>query len=211
MSRSELGRRSCGESGFVFVQAPQMRATLGDGACRIGTRSPRAGTISGSTPTWPMAAATGSGGTRRSAPGRTGSARKPHQPHYQSRDYNALNGGIARWFEPVLEHDGGDQLVPGDPAVLQRAVQRADPGAVLACRGAPVPHRGAARPGRAADAGGDASGRGGLGAGADGRPGQHRRGHDQHPRHGPGACWAASRLRNRWIRRWWTITASFTG
>ncbi len=27
--------------------------------------------------------------------------RKPHQPHYQSRDYNALNGGIARWFEPV--------------------------------------------------------------------------------------------------------------
>ncbi len=29
--------------------------------------------------------------------------RKPHQPHYQSRDYNALNGGLARWFEPVTE------------------------------------------------------------------------------------------------------------
>jgi hypothetical protein len=29
--------------------------------------------------------------------------RRPHQPHYQSRDYNALNGGIARWFEPVTE------------------------------------------------------------------------------------------------------------
>ena len=29
-------------------------------------------------------------------------ARKPHQPHYQSRDYNSLNGGIARWFDPVL-------------------------------------------------------------------------------------------------------------
>jgi hypothetical protein len=27
--------------------------------------------------------------------------RKPHQPHYQSLDYNPLNGGIARWFEPV--------------------------------------------------------------------------------------------------------------
>lgn len=26
--------------------------------------------------------------------------RKPHQPHYQSADYNPLNGGIARWFEP---------------------------------------------------------------------------------------------------------------
>ena len=32
----------------------------------------------------------------------TAIVRKPHQPHYQSRDYNALNGGIARWFEPVL-------------------------------------------------------------------------------------------------------------
>jgi hypothetical protein len=27
--------------------------------------------------------------------------RAQHQPHYQSRDYNALNGGIARWFEPI--------------------------------------------------------------------------------------------------------------
>jgi hypothetical protein len=25
---------------------------------------------------------------------------KPHQPHYQSRDYNQLNGGIERWFAP---------------------------------------------------------------------------------------------------------------
>jgi hypothetical protein len=31
-----------------------------------------------------------------------GIACKPHQPHYQSRDYNTLNGGIERWFEPVL-------------------------------------------------------------------------------------------------------------
>ena len=27
--------------------------------------------------------------------------RKPHQPHYQSRDYNALNGDVQRWFDPV--------------------------------------------------------------------------------------------------------------
>jgi hypothetical protein len=27
--------------------------------------------------------------------------RQPHQPHWQDRDYNPLNGGIARWFEPV--------------------------------------------------------------------------------------------------------------
>jgi hypothetical protein len=29
--------------------------------------------------------------------------RKPHQPHYQSRDYNALNGGIERWFLPITD------------------------------------------------------------------------------------------------------------
>lgn len=28
--------------------------------------------------------------------------RLPAQPHYQSRDYNTLNGGIERWFQPVL-------------------------------------------------------------------------------------------------------------
>ena len=33
--------------------------------------------------------------------------RKPHQPHYQSRDYNRLNGGIARWFEPVTDAIAG--------------------------------------------------------------------------------------------------------
>ena len=29
--------------------------------------------------------------------------RKPHQPHYQSRDYNPLNGGVERWFKPVSD------------------------------------------------------------------------------------------------------------
>ena len=29
--------------------------------------------------------------------------RKPHQPHYQSRDYNPLNGGIERWFPPFKD------------------------------------------------------------------------------------------------------------
>lgn len=32
-----------------------------------------------------------------------GIVRKAHQPHYQSRDYNPLNGGIERWFGPVTE------------------------------------------------------------------------------------------------------------
>ena len=34
---------------------------------------------------------------------RAGVTRKPHQPHYQSRDYNPLNGGVQRWFEPVKD------------------------------------------------------------------------------------------------------------
>jgi len=29
--------------------------------------------------------------------------RKTHQPHYQSRDYNALNGGVERWFDAISE------------------------------------------------------------------------------------------------------------
>jgi hypothetical protein len=32
--------------------------------------------------------------------------RAPHQPHYQSLDYNTLNGGIARWFEPIADAVG---------------------------------------------------------------------------------------------------------
>ncbi|MDE2005841.1 MAG: 2OG-Fe dioxygenase family protein, partial [Rhodospirillales bacterium] len=35
-----------------------------------------------------------------------GIRRKPHQPHYQSRDYNPLNGGIERWFAPVATEIG---------------------------------------------------------------------------------------------------------
>ena len=30
-----------------------------------------------------------------------GFVRAPHQPHYQALDYNPLNGGIERWFEPI--------------------------------------------------------------------------------------------------------------
>jgi hypothetical protein len=32
--------------------------------------------------------------------------RQPHQPHYQGRDYNHLNGGIDRWFAPVAPEIG---------------------------------------------------------------------------------------------------------
>lgn len=36
-----------------------------------------------------------------------GEARRlPHQPHYQSRDYNPLNGGVQRWFGPIEDPIG---------------------------------------------------------------------------------------------------------
>ena len=33
--------------------------------------------------------------------GETGIERQPHQPHYQLVEYNPLNGGVERWFEPL--------------------------------------------------------------------------------------------------------------
>ncbi len=34
-------------------------------------------------------------------------ARQPHQPHFQTRDYNPLHGGIERWFQPVRPEIAG--------------------------------------------------------------------------------------------------------
>jgi hypothetical protein len=39
--------------------------------------------------------------------------RKPPQPHYQSRDYNAVNGGIERWFKPFAENIATHPLLLG--------------------------------------------------------------------------------------------------
>ena len=32
--------------------------------------------------------------------------RRPHGPHWQGLDYNPLNGGVERWFEPITEAIG---------------------------------------------------------------------------------------------------------
>ncbi len=93
--------------GFAFVHGADMRAALAQ---------------SGSLADWDAFAASwddlgldtymADGGRYRKrrhavyAVGPEGIGRKPHQPHYQSRDYNKLNGGIARWFDPVLAEIG---------------------------------------------------------------------------------------------------------
>src|SRR5215831_17463116 len=90
-------------NGFAFVRAPEMKRLL-EGA---GLRDWEA-----FAPSWDDLGvdtymADGGRyrrrrfGVFRAAPG--GIVRKAHQPHYQSRDYNALNGGIERWFEPMTD------------------------------------------------------------------------------------------------------------
>ncbi len=37
--------------------------------------------------------------------------RRAHQPHYQSLDYNGLNGGVDRWFAPVTDDTAGQPLL----------------------------------------------------------------------------------------------------
>jgi hypothetical protein len=95
--------RELAESGFAFVCAGRMRGAL---------------EAVGSLSDWPAFAASWNDlpvdeyldqhqryrrrrfAVYAIAPG-GGLDRQPHQPHYQHREYNALFGGIERWFEPV--------------------------------------------------------------------------------------------------------------
>ena len=42
--------------------------------------------------------------------------RRPHQPHFQALDYNPLNGGIERWFDPIDAQRGDG---PSMSAILE--------------------------------------------------------------------------------------------
>jgi hypothetical protein len=100
--------RSLADRGYVFVHAGPMRQTL---------------TAAGSLSDWPAFAASwndleldrylAEGGRCRKrrfavyAAGSDGSVeRQPHQPHFQHREYNALFGGIERWFAPIAPEIG---------------------------------------------------------------------------------------------------------
>jgi len=93
--------------GFLFAQAPDMRRALGDAALADWAAFARSWDDLG------LDTYMADGGRyrkRRHAAFRAeagGITRKPHQPHYQSRDYNALNGGVARWFDPMLDSTAG--------------------------------------------------------------------------------------------------------
>jgi hypothetical protein len=89
--------------GFAFIEAPELGAALEEAGLSAWESFARSWDDLG------VDAYMADGGRyrrRRFAAFRAsadGIVRKPHQPHYQSRDYNALNGGIERWFEPVTE------------------------------------------------------------------------------------------------------------
>jgi hypothetical protein len=53
-----------------------------------------------------------------------GIVRKPHQPHYQSRDYNPLNGGIERWFEPLADRIAAHPAMRATLASCHRLFER---------------------------------------------------------------------------------------
>jgi hypothetical protein len=92
--------------GYAFVRAPEMRALLATAGL---------GDWDGFAASWEdlgvdrYMADGGRYRRRRFAcfrATRETIARKPHQPHYQSRDYNPLNGGVERWFEPITDAIG---------------------------------------------------------------------------------------------------------
>ena len=90
-------------TGFAFVEAPDMRAVLQANGLQDWDGFAR---------TWAdlgLDTYMADGGRYRKrrhaafAVSGDGAVRKPAQPHYQSRDFNTLNGGIARWFDPVTD------------------------------------------------------------------------------------------------------------
>jgi hypothetical protein len=102
-------RQAIARAGYAFVEASDMRTALG----RFGTLGD-----------WPAFAASwndletdtymADGGRYRrrrfavyAATKQGPVVRGPHQPHYQSLNYNTLNGGIERWFEPIKPGIGG--------------------------------------------------------------------------------------------------------
>jgi hypothetical protein len=110
--------------GFAFVRAPEMQALLADGPL-LDWDSFAASWNELGVDTY--MADGGRYRRRRFAAYRAtpaGILRKPHQPHYQSRDYNALNGGLERWFEPVAEaigrHPALDAILGTSYALFER-------------------------------------------------------------------------------------------
>jgi hypothetical protein len=96
---------SIGREGFAFVHGDAMRALLSASGPLADWES-----FAASWSTLELDTYMADGGRyrrRRHAvfAARPGSAieRQPHQPHYQTLEYNPIHGGVARWFEPITD------------------------------------------------------------------------------------------------------------
>jgi hypothetical protein len=121
-----IGRTINGQ-GFAFVHAPTMHGVLETAGLRDWD---------GFAASWDdlgVDAFMADGGRyrrRRFAAfraGPNGIDRKPHQPHYQSRDYNPVNGGIERWFLPVTDPIGEHPALRAILAACHRLFERLTP------------------------------------------------------------------------------------
>ncbi len=109
-------RAAIAGAGFVFLPAGEVRAMLGGDAALADWDA-----FAASWNDMPLDTYMDDGGRYRRrryatlsiAPDETVAALEAHQPHYQSLDYNNLNGGIARHYEPIA------------PAVIAGATMRA--------------------------------------------------------------------------------------
>jgi hypothetical protein len=116
--------------GFAFVEAPEMRALLGEvELCDWDSFAASWNDLGVDT----YMADGGRYRRRRFACYRAtpaGFLRKAHQPHYQSSDYNPLNGGLERWFEPVAEAIGRHRALGAILATSHRLFDRLTPPAL---------------------------------------------------------------------------------
>ncbi|MEO8500723.1 MAG: 2OG-Fe dioxygenase family protein [Vicinamibacteria bacterium] len=103
ITRESIAASLSGGPGFVLVEAPSLRALSGEDSF------PDWETWTESWNHLEMDGYMADGGRfrRRRFARFTASngalTREPHGPHFQGLEYNRLNGGIDRWFEPVTE------------------------------------------------------------------------------------------------------------
>ena len=112
--------------GFAYVHAPEMRGVLQAAGLRDWDA------FAGSWDDLGVDTYMADGGRyrrRRFAAFRAAAeiTRKPHQPHYQSRDYNPLHGGIERWFEPVTDAIGTHPAMQAILLTCKRLFDRLTP------------------------------------------------------------------------------------
>lgn len=104
-------RQDMARAGFAFVGGPRMREMLATAGGPDGLSDWQDLAASWDRLQTDLYMADGGRYRKRrhavyTAPARGPIARVPHRAHYQTLDFNHLNGGIERWFEPVEDGIG---------------------------------------------------------------------------------------------------------